>query len=60
MYIQNPAIAFDLDGTLSDPAVGITTSINYALGELGAAKQNPDSLTQYIGPPLDEIFSTLP
>ncbi|PZD71290.1 5'-nucleotidase [Acaryochloris thomasi RCC1774] len=52
-------IAFDLDGTLSDPAVGITASINYALENLGAAQQTPESLTQYIGPPLDEIFSTL-
>ncbi|MEO0374859.1 MAG: HAD-IA family hydrolase [Cyanobacteria bacterium P01_A01_bin.17] len=52
-------IAFDLDGTLSDPAVGITTSINYALRELGAAAQDPENLTQYIGPPLVQVFSTL-
>ncbi len=54
-----PIIAFDLDGSLSDPAVGITASINYALEQLGIPRQAPDSLTKYIGPPLDTIFSDL-
>ena len=52
-------IAFDLDGTLSDPAQGITASINYALENLGASSLDPHHLTQYIGPPLVETFSEL-
>ncbi len=52
-------IAFDLDGTISDPALGITASINHALKTVGAVPHDQDRLTQYIGPPLDEIFSSL-
>ncbi|WP_299489369.1 HAD hydrolase-like protein [Acaryochloris sp. IP29b_bin.137] len=52
-------IVFDLDGTLSDPAQGITASINYALENLGASSLEPHHLTQYIGPPLVETFSEL-
>lgn len=52
-------IAFDLDGTLSDPAQGITASINYALENLGVSSIAPSDLTQYIGPPLVETFSKL-
>lgn len=52
-------VAFDLDGTLSNPATGITASLNYALKALGAKEKNPETLTQYIGPPLAQIFSAL-
>lgn len=52
-------VAFDLDGTLSNPATGITTSLNYALKALGAKEKHPETLTQYIGPPLTQIFSAL-
>lgn len=52
-------VAFDLDGTLSDPAVGITSSINHALQSLGVPQRDPDSLIPYIGPPLNEIFADL-
>ncbi|MGK7911288.1 MAG: HAD-IA family hydrolase [Synechococcus sp.] len=52
-------IAFDLDGTLSDPAKGIAASLNYALNKLGVAERNPDTLTRYIGPPLPSIFIDL-
>ena len=52
-------IAFDLDGTLSDPAQGITASINFALENLGDSSLDPNDLTQYIGPPLVGTFSKL-
>lgn len=52
-------IAFDLDGTLSNPSKGITTSINYALEKVGAPRKEPADLNQYIGPPLNEIFSEI-
>lgn len=52
-------LAFDLDGTLSDPAQGITTSINYALENLRVSTIAPHNLTQYIGPPLSRTFAQL-
>ncbi len=50
-------IAFDLDGTISDPIVGITASINYALEKTGFSPRDPSDLEKYIGPPLGEIFA---
>ncbi len=49
-------ILFDLDGTLTDPALGITNSIMYALKKNGI--QPPDRRELYccIGPPLIDAF----
>jgi phosphoglycolate phosphatase len=52
-------IAFDLDGTISDPIVGVSASINYALEKLGLPKKEQAALETYIGPPLQDIFSDL-
>lgn len=52
-------IAFDLDGTISDPAVGITASCNYALEKMGAPVREPATLNRYIGPPLQDILGEL-
>lgn len=49
-------ILFDLDGTLSDPLVGIGRSINYALSHFGYAPLELAQLAAYVGPPLDETF----
>jgi phosphoserine phosphatase len=38
-------ICFDLDGTLTDPKVGITQSIRYALTELTGAAPAAEELT---------------
>jgi phosphoglycolate phosphatase-like HAD superfamily hydrolase len=56
---NNIIIAFDLDGTISDPIVGVSASINYALEKLGLPTKDPAALEAYIGPPLQEIFSDL-
>lgn len=48
-------ILFDLDGTLTDPKVGITRAVALALEHFGIHEE-PDSLTHFIGPPLDESF----
>ncbi|MDL2225251.1 HAD family hydrolase [Eubacteriales bacterium OttesenSCG-928-M02] len=48
-------ILFDLDGTLSDPKVGITKSVQYALSQFGI-EENADALTPFIGPPLRDSF----
>lgn len=49
-------ILFDLDGTLTDPKVGITKSIDYALKYFGIETENLDSLCKFIGPPLKYTF----
>jgi phosphoglycolate phosphatase len=41
-------LAFDLDGTISDAALGITSSINYALEKMGHPARDPASLNIYI------------
>jgi len=46
---------FDLDGTLSDPKVGITKSYQYALKSFGI-DESLDDLTRFIGPPLRSNF----
>jgi phosphoglycolate phosphatase len=54
------AIYFDLDGTLTDPKIGITRSIQYALDTLGhPAIPSKDELTWCIGPPLRASFTKL-
>ncbi|GGH77405.1 phosphoglycolate phosphatase [Pullulanibacillus pueri] len=50
-------ILFDLDGTLSDPKVGITQSVQYALREMGIIEPNLDKLDCFIGPPLQDSFA---
>jgi phosphoglycolate phosphatase len=47
---------FDLDGTLSDPAVGIGRSINYALAAAGHCGIGDAEVSRCIGPPLDRVF----
>ena len=54
-----PAIFFDLDGTLTDPAPGIIESLQHALRELGEAVPPAPALRRFIGPPLRAIFSEL-
>ena len=49
-------ILFDLDGTVTDPKVGITSAAAYALRTLGLGDHDPDTLTPFIGPPLHLIF----
>lgn len=49
-------LLFDLDGTLTDPKEGITTSVQYALRAFGIEEPDLDKLTPFIGPPLRESF----
>ena len=46
---------FDLDGTLTDPQLGITKSYQYALAAYGIHEEL-DKLTKFIGPPLRDVF----
>ncbi len=50
-------ILFDLDGTLTDPALGITSSVAYALSKFGIEVADRSSLHPFIGPPLLDAFS---
>lgn len=52
-------ILFDLDGTLSDPKVGICTSFQYALSKMGIDEPDIDKLEPVIGPPLKDSFVDL-
>ena len=49
-------ILFDLDGTLTDPAEGITKAVEAALNHYGIAVEDRSTLHKFIGPPLDESF----
>ena len=49
-------ILFDLDGTLTDPAEGITKAVEAALNHYSIAVEDRSTLHKFIGPPLDESF----
>ncbi|WP_263143697.1 HAD family hydrolase [Pseudomonas sp. RIT-PI-AD] len=49
-------LLFDLDGTLTDPRLGITRSIQFALGRLGIDEPDLAKLEHFIGPPLLQAF----
>ena len=49
-------VLFDLDGTLTDPMVGITTCVQYALAAAGIEEPDLQKLTPFIGPPLKQSF----
>ena len=49
---------FDLDGTLTDPAIGITNSVMHALEKYDIHVEDRSELYSFIGPPLDYSFKT--
>lgn len=49
-------ILFDLDGTLTDPGVGITNSVAYALKKFNINVKNKTELDKFVGPPLLDSF----
>lgn len=49
-------ILMDLDGTITNPAEGITRCFEYALNHFGIEVENRSSLEQFIGPPLRTSF----
>ncbi|MBO5976428.1 MAG: HAD family hydrolase [Oscillospiraceae bacterium] len=49
-------LLFDLDGTLTDPGLGITNSIMYALEKMGSPIPEREALYRFIGPPLTWTF----
>lgn len=52
-------ILFDLDGTLTDPKVGITNCVKYALESFGIYEEDMTKLLTFIGPPLYDSFKEI-
>lgn len=50
-------VLFDLDGTLTDSAPGITNSVAYALGKRNIHVLDRKLLYKFIGPPLHDSFA---
>lgn len=51
-------VLFDLDGTLTDPMLGITNSVMYALEQFGIHEEDRTQLYKFIGPPLRDSFES--
>lgn len=49
-------VLFDLDGTLTDPGLGITNSVMYAMKKYGMELPQRQELYSFIGPPLKKSF----
>ena len=49
-------ILFDLDGTLTNPEIGITNCVMYALEKFGIKENDRRKLHPFIGPPLTYSF----
>ena len=49
-------ILFDLDGTIIDPAEGITGAVRHALQSMGYEIPSREMQERFIGPPLNESF----
>jgi phosphoglycolate phosphatase len=52
-------ILFDLDGTLTDPRLGIITCFQFALGQFNLPAPAQDELLWVIGPPIQQSFARL-
>lgn len=52
-------ILFDLDGTLTNPRLGIGNSLKYALNQLQLDGYSEQILERFIGPPLQDGFKNL-
>ncbi|WP_068313998.1 HAD hydrolase-like protein [Polycladidibacter hongkongensis] len=48
------AVLFDLDGTLTNPYIGITSGFQHALAKMGRDVPERDVLKIYIGPPIEQ------
>ena len=53
------SLVFDLDGTISDPSLGIWRSVNYALQAFDYPDVPRETVADLIGPPIDRTFTRL-
>lgn len=49
-------IFFDLDGTLTDPGMGVTNAVMYSLKKYNIEVKNRTELYKFIGPPLRDSY----
>lgn len=49
-------VLFDLDGTLTDSAAGVITSVRHSMAAIGQEPALEEDLTFLVGPPLTESF----
>lgn len=59
LFHQKKYIFWDLDGTLTDSALGITRSVAHALAHFGIKEKNQAALRAFVGPPLIDCFMEL-
>ena len=55
--MKYPYLFFDLDGTISNSAEGITNAVTYALEHMGITPPPKQELMHFIGPPLIRTFT---
>ena len=49
-------VLFDLDGTLTDPYLGVANSVKYSLKKFDIIEKDDNKLKLFIGPPLEKSF----
>ena len=59
MPLNCSTLVLDLDGTISDPSLGVVRCFNYALESHGMECLHEETIAREIGPPLDETFLKL-
>ena len=59
IYMHFDTLIFDLDGTLSDPKLGVVRSMNFALSSFDYTPLSEQEITRHIGPPLEETIQQI-
>lgn len=60
VVIRTPQLVlFDLDGTLTDSAVGIVASFRHALASVGAPVPDGDLVSRIVGPPMHHTLAAI-
>jgi phosphoglycolate phosphatase len=52
-------VLFDLDGTITDSAAGITSTLSHTLQTMGKPVPTPAQLVAFVGPPIMDGFAAL-
>jgi phosphoglycolate phosphatase len=52
-------VLFDLDGTLTNPLLGISRCTIHAMTEMGLEPPRPEDVAAFIGPPIREAFELM-
>ena len=50
-------VLFDLDGTLTDPYLGVSSAVCYSLDKMGVERPPQATLKKFIGPPLVKSYA---